>query len=113
MAISESKIEDVVVLTIKGKLMGGKESDEIYEKVKNLLNVGQRRLVIDLSKVKWMNSQGLGVLMACLTSARNSESEIKLSGATDKVKSILMVTKLITIFENFESVDQAVKSYSS
>ena len=112
MAISESKIEDVTVLVIKGKLMGGKESDEIYEKVKALLNVGRKKLVIDLSKVKWMNSQGLGVLMACLTSARNIEADIKLSGATDKVKSILMVTKLITIFENFESVNQAVQSYS-
>lgn len=111
MAISEMKMEDVVVLSIKGKLMGGKESDEIYEKVKALFNVGRKKLVIDLSKVKWMNSQGLGVLMACLTSARNSEAEIKLAGATDKVKSILMVTKLITIFENFESVELAVKSY--
>ena len=111
MSISEKSVGDVTVLTVKGKLMGGKESDELYNKVKSVLGWGTKKLIIDLSKVKWLNSQGLGALMACLTSARNDGGDIKLSGSTEKVKSILMVTKLITIFENFDNVDQAVESY--
>jgi len=111
MSLQVEKREDVAVITVKGNLMGGRESDAVYEKVKQLLSAGTKHFVVDLSRVKWMNSQGLGSLMACLTSSRNMEGDLKITGATEKVKSILMVTKLMTIFEHFDSVDAAVQSY--
>ena len=102
MSVNVDQRDQVAVLTIKGNLMGGKESDVVYEKVKQLLDAGTKQFVVDLSKVKWINSQGLGSLMACLTSSRNMGGELKITGATEKVKSILMVTKLMTIFEHFD-----------
>jgi len=68
-------------------------------------------LVFNLASVKWLNSRGLGMLMACYTSCKNAGGELKIAGATEKVNSLLMMTKLLTIFETFENVDRAVGSY--
>jgi len=66
---------------------------------------------IDLSKVKWMNSSGLGALMAGLTTLRNAGGDLKLANVTKKIESLLLITKLITVFETYESVDRAVASF--
>lgn len=110
MGFTEKIINGVAVITLKGKLMGGEDTNEVHEKVKHLISESTKNVVIDLSKIKWLNSQGLGMLMACLTSVKNAGGDLKISGATERVKSILMVTRLITIFKNFETVDEAVNS---
>lgn len=111
MAIKEQMRGDVAVVTLKGKLMGGPETQAIHEKVKELVENGVRKVAIDLGKVKWMNSTGLGALMGAMTTLRNHNGELKLANVTDKVQSLFMITKLITIFETYESVDEAVESF--
>lgn len=111
MAIKEKIIGDVAVLELKGKLWGGEECKAIHDKVKSLITDDIRKVVIGLSKVKWMNSQGLGVLMACHTSLTAVGGILRIAGATEKVNSLFMITKIITIFENFKTVDRAVASF--
>lgn len=108
MAIKQSIQDGVVVLSVSGNLMGGDETKEVHEKVKALIGEGHKKFVIDLSKVKWLNSTGLGVLISCLTSVQNAEGTLKISGATEKVKSLFIMTKLITVFDAYASVDEAV-----
>ena len=91
--------------------MDGPETKAIHDKVKDLVENKVNKIVIDLGKVKWMNSSGLGALMGSLTTARNSGGDVKLAKVTEKVKSLFMITKLITIFETFDGVDEAVQSY--
>ena len=112
MAVKEKITGDVAVLAVSGKLMGGDETKEVHEKVKSLLTDGLKKIVIDLSKVKWLNSSGLGILISCLTSVTNSEAQLKIAGATEKVKSLFMITKLITVFDSYESVDRAVATFN-
>ncbi len=111
MQIKETMHAEVAVLELKGKLMGGPETTAIHDKVKDLVENKVNKIVIDLGKVKWMNSSGLGALMGSLTTARNSGGDVKLAKVTEKVKSLFMITKLITIFETFDGVDEAVQSY--
>lgn len=111
MRIHEDVFEDVTVLTLKGKLMGGKETNAVQEHVQSLIDGGARELVMDLSRVKWLNSQGVGMLMACLTKMRNAGGSLVISGATEKVENVFMVTKLIQIFETFDSVEEAIQSF--
>lgn len=111
MKIDVQVIGDVMVLDVRGKLMGGPETIAIHDKVKELAEEGKKKVVIDLSHVAWMNSSGLGTMMGCLTSLKNAGGELKLSGVTDKVKSLFIITKLITIFDTHDTVDDAVKSF--
>lgn len=111
MAVKEKIQGDVAVLHISGKLMGGDETKEVHEKVKSLLADKIKKIVIDLSKVKWLNSSGLGMLISCLTSVTSAEGKLKIAGATEKVNSLFMVTKLITVFECYENADRAVATF--
>jgi anti-sigma B factor antagonist len=113
MQIKEQMKEDVAVLELKGKLMGGPETMAIHEKIKELIGRGHNKVVINLSKVAWMNSTGLGALMSSLTSLKNADGDLKLVGVTEKVKSLLMVTKLITIFDHFDTEEQAIEAFKS
>jgi len=111
MATKVKMINDIAVIEMKGKLWGGEECKAAHEKVKSMIGEGTNKVVVDLSKVKWMNSQGLGMLMACHTSLKNSGGILKVAGATEKVNSLFMVTKLITIFENYQTADRAIASF--
>ena len=102
----------VNVLLIKGNLMGGPETIAVHETVKKLIEKEQKQVVIDLSNVKWMNSSGLGTIMGCLTSLKSADGDLKLCGVTEKVKSLFMITKLITLFDTHSSVDDAVNAFS-
>ncbi len=111
MRITEKIEGDVAVLTLSGKMMGGPETAELQKHVKSLLADKIDKIVVNLAKVKWMNSSGLGALMGSLTSARNTGGDLRLANTTEKVQSLLMITQLMTIFQTFDSVDRAVASY--
>lgn len=112
MQINEQMRGDVAIITLKGKLMGGPETMAIHDKIKELVGNNVKNVVIDLGKVKWMNSSGLGALMGAMTTLRNANGDLKLANVTDKVQSLFMITKLITIFQTFDGVDQAVNSFN-
>lgn len=111
MAIKEQMHGNIAVLQLKGNLMGGPETVEVHEKVKELVGKGINRVVLDLSKVKWVNSSGLGAMMGAMTTVRNARGDLRLTGVTEKVQSLLMITKLVTIFETFSTVEEAVASF--
>ncbi len=111
MNIDVKHVGDVTVLDIKGNLMGGPETISVHDTVKELIGQEKKKVVINLSKVKWMNSSGLGTMMGCLTSIRNAKGELKLSGVTEKVKSLFMITKLITLFDTYDSSGDAVEAF--
>ena len=111
MRIKEQMQGDVAILALKGKLMGGPETQAVHDKIKELTENDAKKIVIDLGKVKWMNSSGLGAIMGSLTTTKNAGGELKLANVTEKVKSLFMITKLITIFDTHDSVDEAVSSF--
>ena len=111
MKIKERIENDVAILQISGKLMGGPETQQIHEHIKGLIADNVLNVIIDLGKVKWMNSSGLGVLMASYTTIKNKGGGLKLANVTEKVNSLLMITQLMTIFKTYESVDRALVSF--
>ena len=111
MNIDVKEHDGVAVLSVKGNLMGGPETISLHEKVKELIEQDKKKIVIDLSNVKWMNSSGLGTIMGCLTSLKNAQGDLKLCGVTEKVKSLFMITKLITLFETYATQQEAIKAF--
>jgi anti-sigma B factor antagonist len=83
----------------------------MHDQLHEFIGQGKKKVIIDLSKVDWMNSTGLGILISGLTTMRNSDGELKLANVTDKIQSLLTITKLITVFECYDSVEEAVQSF--
>lgn len=112
MAFKEDMRAGVSILELKGKLMGAPETTEIHQRVKELVANGVKKVVIDLGGVTWMNSSGIGMLMSALSTVRNAGGELKVARATEKVKSLFIITKIITTFEHYDSVEEAVASFN-
>lgn len=111
MNYSISEKYNTVVITLKGKVMGGPSASKYLEEIKSLIDQGKTNVVVDLSKVNFMNSSGLGVLITSLTSLRNAGGDLKICNASDRIESLLMVTKLITVFKHYKTLDEAVAAY--
>lgn len=113
MKITYSEAYNAVILELKGNVMGGPEAAELNTTLHKLLEEEKKNVVVDLASVKFMNSSGLGMLIGGLTTMKNGGGDLKLANATEKIQSLLIITKLITIFEHFDSVEAAVESYKS
>ena len=111
MTIKEKMYGDIAVLSLKGNLMGEPDTMDVRDKVYSLLQDGVKNVVLDMGKVKWINSSGLGTLIAAMTSVKNKGGELKLANITDKVESLFMITQLIKVFKTYEDVDRAIASY--
>jgi anti-sigma B factor antagonist len=111
MKYSTSERYNTVILTFKGKVMGGPDATTFHDEIKNLIDKGKTNVVADLSKVSFMNSSGLGILISALTSLRNADGDLKICGASERIESLLIVTKLITVFNHFKTLDEAVEAF--
>jgi anti-sigma B factor antagonist len=111
MSIKEKMYGDIAVLSIKGNLMGEPDTTLLRDKIYALLQDGVIKIVIDLSKVRWVNSSGLGTLIAAMTSVKTKKGELKLSGITEKVESLFLITQLVKVFKTYDNVERAVASY--
>ena len=113
MKVKTAEKYNAVVLELKGNVMGGDDTKEFNELLHKYIDEGKKNLIVDLHDVKFMNSSGLGMLIGGLTTMKKAEGNLKLANVTDKIQSLLVITKLITIFEYYNSVDEAAKSFSA
>jgi anti-sigma B factor antagonist len=111
MKISEKRISDVVVLNLEGSLMGGPEAVSLNEAVNHHLDEKSLKLVLNLESVERVNSSGLGILIKALTTFKTNGGVLKLANVNPKVKNLLVITKLDTILDSYDSVEAAVKSF--
>ncbi|MBU8932823.1 MAG: STAS domain-containing protein [candidate division Zixibacteria bacterium] len=112
MKFNDSLEGNVVVLEVSGKIMGGDETTMFHGKIHEYITANNKNFVVDLAKVDWMNSVGLGMLISALTTVKNSGGRLVLANIT-KIESILTITRLITVFEHFDSREDALKSFSA
>jgi anti-sigma B factor antagonist len=111
MSISTHEKNGVVILEPEGKIMGGPEATELRNRLYELISTDNKKVVIDLGHVEWMNSTGLGILISGMTSLRNNEGELKLSNISEKVANLFEITKLNNVFDSYDSADDAVGSF--
>ena len=111
MKLNDRVQNDIVILEPKGKIMGGPDASLMHDKLHDYIEQNMKKVIIDLSKVDWMNSTGLGILISGLTTVRNNNGELKLANLTNKVQSLLTITKLVSVFEAYDSIDEAIESF--
>jgi len=100
-----------VVIELKGKVMGGPDAETFRNELHTLIDEDKLNVIVDLSKVKFMNSSGLGILIGGLTTMRNAGGDLKICGATDKIESLLMVSQLIKVFDHYDTLEDAISAY--
>jgi anti-sigma B factor antagonist len=112
MKITSREQDSVVILSLEGNIMGGPDASMLNDEIHRLLEKGKHRLLLNLAKVDAMNSSGLGMLISGLTATKNAGGALKLASASIKIRGLLTMTKLMTLFEHYDTVEEAVKSFS-
>ncbi len=111
MQIKEEKRDSVMVLTLDTLYVGASEAGVIMDTLHELRERGEKRVVVDLARVQTMNSSGLGALISGLNTMRQAGGELKLAVVNEKVERLLTITKLRTVFDCHDTVNEAVKSF--
>ena len=101
----------VLVFSFKGDLMGGPEAELFHKKIEAVIEKEQVQTVADLSQVHWMNSSGLGMLIRGMISLRSSGGDLRLANVSDRLRRPIEIARLDTVFQQYNSVADAIKSY--
>lgn len=106
-----SEVNNITLLTIKGKLVSIDDVEQLYQTIRGIINNDQKKIIMDLKNVNWISSLGVGALMRSLTTVRNTNGDLRLSGVSDKVKNVFFITKLDSVFQIFSNLEDAVQSF--
>jgi len=113
MHIDERTVGDVMVLDLKGKITLGEGDELLKDKVNSLVNQGQKKIILNLGGVPYVDSAGLGEIVRTYTTVSRQGGSLKLLNLTKRITDLLAITKLLTVFETFDSESDAVKSFSA
>lgn len=102
---------DVTVIELSGRITLGSGDVKLREKLVEELNKGKKKIVLDLGEVSFMDSAGLGELVAAYTSAKRHGAQVKLSNLTKKIDDLLDITRLSSVFDTYNSTDDAINSF--
>jgi anti-sigma B factor antagonist len=108
--IETRQTDSVTVVSCSGRIVFGEEATALRDTLKRTLS-STRQIVLDLSGVSYIDSGGLGTLVGVYSSARAAGADIKLCGLGQKIRDVLQVTKLVTVFETYENEQQAVAAF--
>jgi anti-sigma B factor antagonist len=111
--IHTREVDGVSVLELEGRIVLGEETNALREQVKGMLAAGKRKIVLNMGQVTYIDSAGLGTLVAAHHSARSQGASLKLSDLGRKFQEILQVTKLLTVFEVYDSEAAAIHGFSN
>ena len=110
--MTSQEVDGVTVVALDGRIVLGEETNALREKVKGLLGEGKKKLVLDMSKVTLIDSAGLGTLVGVHQSASTRGASLRLCNLGAKIKELLQMTRLITVFDISGNEAEAVRSFS-
>jgi len=114
MNISQRTVQKVCVLDIEGPItLGADGSEKLGDKVRSVLQTGEKQVLLNLSGVAYIDSAGLGELVNAFTTVKKQGGALKLVGVTKKLKDLLVITKLATVFDSYETEAEALESYGA
>ena len=111
MEIVERTVNDVTVLDLKGKMTLGEGDELLKDKINSLLSACKKKLLLNLEGVPYIDSAGLGEVVRTYTTVSRQGGSLKLLNLTKRIEDLLSITKLLTVFDTFDSEAEAVKSY--
>lgn len=109
--MTDREVNGVTVIDLEGRIVLGDESNSFRERVKGLLAAGKKKIILNLANVSYIDSAGLGTLVATFHSARSQGATLKLTNLGQKFKEVLQVTKLMTVFDTYDNEAAAIQSF--
>lgn len=113
MDMKERVVDGVTVLDLSGKIVLGEGDVQIRERIKELLADGQKRILLNLADVTYLDSAGLGALISSYATVKREGGQLKLLNLTTRVQDLLSITKLITVFETYDDEKAALASFKA
>jgi len=113
MEIAERKVSDVTILDLSGKMTLGEGDEMLKTTINNLLAAGVKKLVLNLENVPYIDSAGLGEVVRTHTTVSRQGGSLKLLNLTKRIEDLLSITKLLTVFDTYDSEADAIKSFSA
>jgi len=111
MKIKKNPQDDVMVLELSGKIMGGPDFEKFKDEVTTVVDGGFKKVVLDMSGVPWINSTGLGILITGYHSIKAAEGVLKICAVKERVLSIFYISQLENIFDVYETREEALSSF--
>ncbi|MBI5475645.1 MAG: STAS domain-containing protein [Ignavibacteriales bacterium] len=101
----------VAIIDVRGALIGDQDTDNFRNEVIDFIEQGNKSLIINMQRVNYMNSSGIGAIISAHTSYKKNGGEVKLAGLTENVENLLAITRLVEVFDVHESLDGAIESF--
>ncbi|MFL6277636.1 MAG: STAS domain-containing protein [Blastocatellia bacterium] len=111
LTINQRQAGEVTILDLSGKITIGEGSVQLREAVKDLLASGKKNILLNLGNVSYVDSSGIGELVSSYTTTSNQGGHLKLLSLGKKIKDLLMITKLLTVFQTYDDEQQAIASF--
>lgn len=113
MELAERKVGGVTVIDVSGRIVSTDNPGRLKERVTGLVQQGNKHILLNLANVNYVDSSGLGELVACHGTAVRGGATVKLANTTRRIKDLLVMTKLLTVFDSYDSEEEGVKSFAS
>jgi anti-sigma B factor antagonist len=110
--LSPRQVGDVTVIDVAGRITLGEGSSNLREGIREMLAKGNKKILLNLGEVTYIDSSGIGELVSGFTSVANGGGQLKLINLTKRVKDLLQITKLYTVFEVFDDEAAAIRSFA-
>ena len=111
LTIASREVDGVTVLDLSGRITLGEGSVQLREAIRDLISKGQKRILLNMGDVSYIDSSGLGELVSAYTTSKNQGAALKLLSLTKKVKDVLQLTQLYTVFDIYDDEASAIASY--
>ena len=111
MKLSTSETDGITVIALEGSVLGGPDATALNDALHKLVEKKKKRIVLDLATVHTMNSSGLTMLIGALTTVRNAGGTLAVAAASKKIESLLVITKLSTVFKLYPTLKKAIASF--
>jgi len=111
LTITSREVDGVTVLDLNGRITLGEGSVQLGEAIRDLISKGSKTILLNMGDVNYIDSSGLGELVSAYTTAKNQGAQVKLLSLTKKVKDVLQLTKLYTVFDIYDDEASAIGSY--
>lgn len=109
--LKERQAGDVTILDMSGEVRIGEGAVSLRDAIRGLADKSQKKILLNLAGVKYMDSSGVGELIANYTTVTRDGGQLKLLNLTDRIQNLLVITKLLTVFDSFDNEAEALKSF--